>query len=138
MVSAERRFSLLMALRTRLAFRSRMIVCRVSGTVKMRSSHHPPVMAISTQKIYRQPGFRAMYPLITSAMGGPKVLLSPYTAIGPPLSLRTHRSLMEPPVLVNGAPPAHPAMKRHTITVPMLGARAMGSWKRKSRNQDTA
>ena len=45
------------------------------------------------------------------------------------------RSLTVPPVFVNGAAPKKPPMKRQTITVPMLGARATGIWNMTRRNQ---
>jgi len=63
------------------------------------------------------------------------VLLTPYTAIAGPLVFLLQRSLTVPPVLVNGAAPKNPPMKRQTITVPILGARATGIWKMTRRNQ---
>lgn len=101
-----------------------------------RITQTPPVMAMYTQNNHLQPFSNAIYPLMTNAMGGPKVLLSPYIAIALPLLFLVHRSLTVPPVLVRGAAPPKPAMKRHTMTVPMLGASAIGSWKMNRMNQE--
>ena len=71
-----------------------------------------------------------------SLLGGPNVEERPYIDIAGPLLFLSHTSETDPPVFVKGAEPPNPWINLQTMTVPMFGARASGSWKMKRTNHE--